>query len=128
MPRSVAESASDRHRVISEIQPKPIKADLRKTESEPVSVDLSAEIGLCLDYARRFVGWTLDQLAGALPPPAGSDKRDPRQVQRWIEGKERTQLDVVFAVEPLRAPFVVALAKLAPECDVETTVRIRRGA
>lgn len=110
------------------MRPKQAKADLRKAESEPADTDLAEEIGLCLDYARRFVGWNLDELANRLPPPPGSEKRDPRQVQRWIEGKERTQLDVVFAVDELRAPFVVALAKLAPECEIETTVRIRRGA
>jgi hypothetical protein len=92
------------------------KADLRLSEK----VDFQAEIGGCLDYARRFVGWTLDQLAAEL-------KRDPRQVARWIRGEERTQVDVVFTCEPLRQPFVVALAVLA-SCDVETTVRIRRRA
>ncbi len=109
------------HRVLPEKASAMVGAVLRKSDSE----DFLAEIGGCLDFARRSVGWTLDQLACELPPPAGKEKRDPRQVQRWIEGDERCQLDVVFAVECLRGPFVIALARLA-ECDVETTVRIRR--
>ncbi len=87
--------------------------DLRKSESRA----FWAEIGGCLDAARRDVGWNLDQLADAL-------KRDARQVRRWIAGEEQTQTAVVFSVPLLRKPFVVALAKLA-QCEVETTVRIR---
>ncbi len=123
MRSSVGQSALGPHRVIPEKADAMAKADLRKAESD----DFMAEIGACLDFARRMVGWTLDELAGELPAPAGSDKRDPRQVQRWMEGKERTQLDVVFQVASLRGPFVIALAKLA-DCEVETTVRIRRTA
>jgi glutathione S-transferase len=91
-----------------------VKADLRKAENAL----LLRAIGGCLDDARAEVKWTLDQLAAALG-------RDPRQVRRWIAGEERTQVDVVFAVEALRAPFVVALARLA-QCEIETTVRIRK--
>lgn len=76
-----------------------------------------AEIGACLDFARRFLGWSIDQLAAEL-------QRDSKQVARWIRGEERTQVDVVFAVEPLRQPFIVALAKWAA-CEVETIVRMR---
>lgn len=86
------------------------RADVRKSASW-------ADIGNCLEYARHAAGWNLDQLADAL-------QRDPRQVRRWIAGEEQTQIAVVFGVPQLRAPFVIALARLA-ECDVETTVRIR---
>lgn len=92
------------------------KAEIRKADDG----DLQAQIGGCLDYARRVVGWNLDQLSHAL-------KRDPRQVARWLRGDDRVQMDVVFGVEELRAPFVVALALLA-RCEVETTIRMRRRA
>jgi len=92
------------------------KATLRKPESRR----FWAETGACLDEARRVVGWTLEQLAQEVA-------RDPRQVRRWIAGEEQTQLAVVFAVEPLRQPFVVALAKLA-NCEVVTEIRVRRTA
>lgn len=120
MNNSVVSKATNGHRVIPEIDRPMLKADLRKAESD----DSLKELGECLDFARRSARWTLDQLAANMPPPPGSEKRDPRQVQRWIDGKERTQVDTVFAVPELRQPFVIALAKLA-ECDVETTVLIR---
>lgn len=110
-----------RHRVIPETRPRPAKANLRKPESD----DSLKELGECLDFARRSVGWTIDELAGKLPPPSGKEKRDAGQVQRWIDGAERTQVDVVFQVEALRQPFVIALAKLA-ECDVVTTISMPR--
>ena len=75
-------------------------------------------VGQCLLRATPKA-WTLDNLADKL-------RRDPRQVQRWIDGKEQTQVATVFAVEELRKPFVVELAKLA-ECEIETTVRIKVG-
>jgi glutathione S-transferase len=103
------------HRVISEIQPEMAKANLRKAES----ADALKDIGECLDDARAELKWTLDRLAAELG-------RDPRQVRRWIAGDERTQVDVVFAVTELRAPFVVALAKLA-QCEVTTTIAVRRA-
>lgn len=114
MPATLPKSPDTAPRVIPEIQRKPVKAVLRKSESD----ELLEELGRCLDFARRFVGWTLDQLAGALG-------RDPRQVQRWIEGKERTQVDVVFGVKVLRAPFVLALASWdEPEIAIPVSMAV----
>lgn len=93
-----------------------LKADLPKGENG----GFLADIGACLDAARREVGWTVDQLAAELG-------RDSKQVARWMRGEERTQLDTVFSVPALRQPFVIALARLAA-CEIETTVRIRRTA
>ena len=111
----VPTSPAPSHRVIPEMHPAAAKAHLRKADVS------AADIGQCLDYARRDVGWTLDQLAGELG-------RDPRQVRRWIDGTERTQMDVVFGVLSLRPPFVIALASLAGCCELETVIRIRRVA
>lgn len=111
-------------RVVSEIRPEMLKADLRKPDSE----DLWVEIGGCLEEARRAVGWTLDQLAAALPPAKKGAVRDPRQVRRWEAGEEQTPLAVIFAVKELRAPFVIALARLAEGFEEETTLRFRRQA
>jgi hypothetical protein len=79
------------HRVISEMRPAMAKADLRKAEN----VEKPADIGGCLDFARNYVGWNLDQLAAAL-------KRDPRQVRRWIANEENIQLGVVWKVKALQ--------------------------
>lgn len=116
MPSSVAHQPERRHRVIGEMRPSMLKADLPKGET----VSFLSEIGACLDAARREVGWTVDQLAAELD-------RDAKQVARWMRGEERTQVDAVFRVPALRQPFVVALARLA-SCDVKTTIEIRRSA
>jgi hypothetical protein len=115
MPRSVAESAPDRHRVIGDVRPAMVKADLPKGEPEDVPAITDAEIGACLDFARRAVGWTVDQLARELG-------KDSKQVARWMRGEERTQIAVVFNVAVLRKPFVIALAKLSGEFRIETTL------
>lgn len=117
---SLARRSPEAQRVLPEKSGGQLQAHLRKADSE----DLWLELGGCLEFARRSVGWTLDQLAAELPPAKEGGKRDPRQVRRWEAGEEMTPLAVVFAVEALRKPFVVALAKLAA-CEIETTVRIR---
>lgn len=56
MAPSIAPETADRHRVIAEMEPAMLKADLRKPETRR----FWAETGACLDEARRVVGWTLD--------------------------------------------------------------------
>lgn len=116
MPQTVAAATTTSHRVIAEMRPELLKADLRKTENRR----FWPETGACLDEARRVMGWSLDQLAGEVG-------RDARQVRRWIAGEEQTQIAAVFAVEALRQPFVIALARLA-QCEVITEIRVRRSA
>lgn len=89
------------------------KADLRKAETE----GWRARIGSALRRALSLNGWSLKEFAGAVD-------RDPRQCARWLDGSERPQLDVVFAVEELRQPLVIALAELAGT-DVVTTITVR---
>ena len=113
---SIPPDTTSRHRVIGETKPMMLRADLPKRES----ADSLREIGECLDFARRTVGWTVDQLSREIG-------RDSKQVARWMRGEERTQIDTVFAVAALRQPFVMALAKLAA-CEIETVVKIRRSA
>jgi hypothetical protein len=126
MSKQSASAVATAPRVIPEKADRMAHANLRIPETD----DSWADIGDCLDFARRSVGWTIDELAGYLPPPKGSEKRDAGQVQRWIQGKEQTQIAVVFAVEPLRGPFVIALAKLAAKDDsgvvIRTTVELRQ--
>ena len=114
MSGKVASPSTPQQRAIGEIRPQMVKAVLSKGES----ADYLKELGECLDFARRMVGWNHDQLADAL-------KRDKKQVGRWMRGEERTQVDQVFAVEALRAPFVIALARVANCCEEETTLRFR---
>jgi hypothetical protein len=124
MREKVATPSTLRPRVLPEKATGMAHAVLRKTESE----DSWLEIGECVDFARRANGWTIDELAGHMPPPKGSERRDPGQVQRWIQGKERPLIDVVFAVKRMRGPLVIALGRLADCCEEETTLRFRRQA
>jgi hypothetical protein len=92
------------------------KAVLPKRESDHEGL---RNLGECLDFARRYVGWTVDQLAAEL-------QRDSKQVGRWLRGEERTQVDTVLMVRQLHGPFVIALANLNTEdIVVETTITIR---
>jgi cytochrome c551/c552 len=113
MRPTIPNSAVTGHRVISDVRPEMLKSDLRKAETR----DHKADIGSCLDFARRAVGWTLDQLAKELA-------RDARQIRRWCSGEERAQLDVIWGVAPLRGPFLVALAQLETDADVVTTISL----
>lgn len=105
------------HRAIGEIRPQMIKANLPKGESS----DYRREIGECLDYARRIVGWTHEQLATEL-------KKDKKQVGRWLRGEESTQLHAVFTVPALRQPFIIAQARLSECFDEDVTLKPRRRA
>lgn len=107
--------------VIADLKPAMLKGQVRKP-------DALKEIGECLDFARRSVGWTVDRLARELPPAPGSGTRDPRQVARWIRGEDPTPLAVIFAVQALRAPFTIALARLSGACEESTTLTFKRPA
>lgn len=130
MPIKSASAAADGPRVLPEKADRMAAGSLRIPEAVPEPDEFWREIGDCLDFARRAVGWTIDELAGKLPPPPKKEKRDAGQVQRWIQGKEQTQIAVVFAREELRNPFVIALAKLAAKDDsgvvIRTTVELRQ--
>lgn len=123
MAASIAPVAAVAHRVLPEVSRTPAKATLRISD-----VDLRREIGHAVEHARREVGLTLDELAGALPAPDGSEKRDARQVRRWEDGTERPQFDVLFAAD--HDQFVRALYEhLAPFSRSYTrNVEIRRMA
>jgi hypothetical protein len=103
---------------IREKRPRMAKALLPKGENVDIRSALR-DLGGCLDFARRYVGWTIDQLAGELD-------RDSKQVARWIRGEERCQVDAVLGVRQLHGPFVIAMAQLrSDEVVIETTIRIK---
>jgi hypothetical protein len=114
MTPSVTDTPPTRHRVIPETpRPTMAKADLRKAEPGALL------IGRALQRAASLLGWSLKELAGAVG-------RDPRQVARWIAGQERAPLDLLWDVETLRQPLVIALAERCDGCDVVTEIRVRR--
>jgi len=92
------------------------KADLRLPEMDA----WREQIGHAIQRAVSLLGWTLKEFAAAV-------KRDERQCARWINGSERPQFDVLFAVEALRQPLVLALAERAGQgVEIETTIHLRR--
>jgi DNA-binding transcriptional regulator YiaG len=113
--RAAAVISSDRR-----LRPTMAKADLRKAENW-------LHIGQAIDRVRSMHHLSLKEFADALS--TDDQPRDERQVAKWIEGKERPQLDVVFAVPTFRASVVIALAEMAgADIEVTTHISVRRTA
>lgn len=103
---------------LSDVPVRTAKADLSKPENRE---QLYIDIGVCLDVVRRDAGLNLDEFACALG-------KNSRQVARWMLGTERPQIEAVFAVARFRSSLVIALARLAGDIDVTTTITVRRVA
>lgn len=106
--------------LVSEKRPQTAKAalkPLRKTEKDA----LWSELGKCLVFVCYDAELSIKEFAARLEKDAG-------QVQRQMEGKERPQIEAVFAVPEFRAPLVQALARITPSIEVSTELRIRRTA
>ena len=96
---------------------KPSVADVMNLEKDA----LWAELGKCLVFVCWDARLSLKEFAGKLG-------KDAAQVHRQMEGKERPQIEAVFAIREFRAPLVQALARITPEIEVSTELRIRRTA
>ena len=93
------------------------KADLRKSESDPHY----AQLGGCMRDVQHAFGLTLQEFAAELG-------KNESQIRRQMEGKERPQIECVFAIQRFQGPLVIALAKLATGVEVDTVIHIRRSA
>lgn len=117
MPNSLPTSAVNRLRERLETPaPTMAKADLKEREPR-----WRADVGQALDRGIKLAGRNQKDTWVAL------GHNDGAQLSRWIAGTERPQFDVLFAVDWLRQPLVIALAALA-ELEVETTIRVKRFA
>lgn len=103
--------------LVSESRGQMAKADLRKTEND----QFYARLGQCIDEVRNVFGLTLKEFSAALG-------KNESQIRRQIEGKERPQIEAVFAVERFQGPLVIALARLARGVEVDTVIHVRRSA
>lgn len=112
MATTVATVAAPRHLLSPETRPRMAKADVRKPEI------WRHRVANAIERTKALSGMNLDQFAEACG-------RDERQVSRWMDGKERPQLDAIFAAEALRQPLTQALAEMAG-AEVEITVRLRK--
>jgi len=118
MPNTVTDRATPVISSDRRFRPAMAKADLRKAENW-------SEIGQAIERVRTMHKLTLKQFADALSTE--DQPRDERQVAKWIDGKERPQLDVVFAVPAFRPSVVIALAEMAGEgIEVTTHISVRR--
>lgn len=117
---TLTDRRSAAHLLSSEIRPRVAKvgiSSLRKSES----AQFSAQLGACIEQVRSVCGLTLEEFSDAL-------NRDARQIAKWIKAEERPQLETVLAVERFRGPLLIALAGLATDVDVRTTITVRRTA
>lgn len=92
-------------------------ADLRKTEKD----ELWAELGKCMVSVCYDAQLSLKEFAASLG-------KDAAQIQRQMEGKERPQIEAVFAVRRYRPALVIAMARLTNEVETFTEIRVRRSA
>lgn len=113
MPTTMHDSDLSRHRLLSDVAAKPVKAHIRKADERWM----------------RAVGRVVREVRGALSLKefAAAIDRDERQVARWEEAIERPHLDAIFAIERFRQPLVIGLAGLPGSgIEIETTLRARR--
>ena len=54
--------------------------------------------------------------------------RNERQVGRWLDGSDRPQLELIYAVPSLQGHLVIALAETVPSVEVVTEIRVKRSA
>lgn len=78
-----------------------------------------AALGRCMDEVRRVFDLSVEGFAYEL----GIDRG---QLGKQMKGEDRPQLEKVFAVDRFRAPLVIALARLAADVDVVTTITVRK--
>lgn len=54
--------------------------------------------------------------------------KDERQVQRWIDAKDRPQIETVMAVARFEPVLLIALAQRTSGMSVDTVIHVRRSA
>jgi DNA-binding transcriptional regulator YiaG len=104
---------------------------LRSDERKPMAKASLPEIRKTdQDEWREQIGRAIRTVRGeqSLKEFAAAIDRDERTVARWEDGKERPQLDAIFAVRAFRNPLIEAIARLSDDIEVETVIRIRRSA
>lgn len=117
MPRIVTQPSLPTPLLLSDVTGKMAKASIRKTDTE----GLYQALGAAMCEVMRAMGLSLKEFACELG-------KDERQIHRQMEGKDRPQLEAVFAIERYRGPMLIALARLSADVDVVTEIRVRRSA
>lgn len=104
--------------------PKPTmaKADLTEVRKANLEDRWRKEIGKAVKRLREKSGLNLDEFADLIG-------KNSRLVYRWETGEDNVQTAAIFAVEPLRAKWVIALAEIVngPHLEVITTISVREA-
>lgn len=118
LANTLSTPAPDCHLLLPEKSQKQAKAEVRKADDEM----WRAAVGQVVEDIRLLAKLSLKEFADAV-------SRDERQVARWISGADRPQFDAVVAVEELRQPLVIAIARLAGQgVEIVTQITVRRSA
>lgn len=78
--------------------------------------------GAAIEDVQCLFRLTLKEFAAEL------GNKDERQVQRWIGGKERPQIEAVLAIPRFEPPMLIALAQRTSGVSVDTVIHVRRTA
>lgn len=102
--------------------PRKMAAMTSEALRKPLAEDLKRAIGRAIERAIVGADLTKQEVSFAM------GYEDQSALSRWISGAENPQFAKLFMVVKLRAPLVVALAALAEDASVVTTITIRRRA
>jgi len=102
----------------SRTQAKAALKGVRKTDMAPLWV----KWGTAIEDVQCLFRLTLKEFAREL------GNKDERQVQRWIEGKARPQIETVLAVPRFEPAMLIALAQRTSGMSVDTVIHVRRTA
>ena len=106
------------------IQRKPVAMRQPRGEADrkPLAEDLKRAIGNAIEDAIKAARLEKKDVADRM------GYSDQSALARWIAGAETPQFAKLFLVVELRAHLVIALARLAEDAEIVTTITVRRSA
>jgi hypothetical protein len=93
-----------------------------ETDRKPLAEDMKRAIGRAIEIAIAAAHLEKQDVAYRM------GYSDQGSLGRWIAGVETPQFAKLFLVVELRAPLVIALAALAEDAEIVTTITVRRSA
>lgn len=100
-------------------------SDRRSVDTKNVSdipkASVFVTLGKCMAEVKSVFRLTVKEFAAELG-------KDEAQVRRQLLGKERPQIEAVFAVERFQGPMAIAMARVAAGVEVDTVIHMRRSA
>lgn len=114
-----ARREGDRHLISHDIGP----LRMAKANVTGDDIDRMKAVGVAVFTAMTACKWGVKELAAKVG-------RDEAEVSRWLSGVRRPQFDLLFSIDEMQEPLVLALADvLAPgKFTKRTTLETRRSA